>query len=134
MYKTFRALVALSAAATSIAFTPVAHANRVVSQSVIANQTGKSCTHRACATSTWVEVFVPPGADIRAIRTMTTAHYPDDVTYPIEIPAGADVGWSEFGTPEVSYMDTGAARVRVQYWNRSENRARKVQLVVEFDD
>lgn len=133
MNNKLKALFAPAAAAMAIAATPAAHANRVVGQQVVVSSTGSPCTHRACAKSAWVEALVPPGATIRAIRTMTTANYPDDRAHPTEIPAGADIGWSEFSTPETWYDASGAAHIRAQYWNRSHNRSRVVQIVVDFE-
>ena len=100
-------------------------------------QVGSNCTQNACgacAKCVDLRVSLPQGARVNATRCLTSANYPNDVhsSNPNVVDCTTDNAWSVFDQPVVDSSGSSVV-VYTTYHNRSSDRARYVELQVDWE-
>lgn len=95
--------------------------------------TSNDCKPTGCASCIDLTVYLPLGAQVDSIHCLTNAGYPNDFQHHDlhEVACGQDVSWSIFDTPVQSTTPNNTV-VSTKYHNRSHNRDRDVELVVNW--
>jgi hypothetical protein len=102
-----------------------------------AHKVGSNCTNSDCAVKIPLAVYLPLGAQVKAIHCFANikenvenpSDYPHHELHPVT--CGKDVSWSIFTTPVQQTTPTNVT-VTTEYQNRSSDRDRDVRLDVDW--
>jgi hypothetical protein len=92
---------------------------------------GAHCNSNGCAVRVVLQVPLPRGSSVVAIRYYTTAGG-EEGDHPLRAVNPGDIGWSYMEPAVVKTDAQGNITVETVYYNRSDNRPREAALEVDY--
>ncbi len=119
----------------SLLWVPLAHSQVRTNSSgeYVAHKVGSNCTSSSCAVKIPLSVYLPLGAQVKAVRCYSVAGQEDSAHGDLhEVSCGVDTWWSIFTKP-VQQTTPNNVTVTSEFQNRSSDRDRDCRMDVDWE-